>query len=98
MLEMNSSVVRALDQASYELQGTKPLHYYHAGLLYMCIGVCVSTEDFGHIFGGAGWRRCIGCLKLQTSFRKRATNYRALLQKKTYKDKVSDDSTPPCNL
>ena len=33
----------ALDQASYELQGTKPLHYYDAGLLHMCIGVCVSA-------------------------------------------------------
>jgi len=28
-----------------------------------------------------GWRRHIGCLKLQVIFRKRATNYRALLQK-----------------
>jgi len=27
------------------------------------------------------WRRCIGCLKLQVMFRKRATNYRALLRK-----------------
>jgi len=43
-----------------------------------------------------GWRRPIGCLKLQVIFRKRATNYRALLQKMTYKDKASYDSTPPC--
>ena len=28
-----------------------------------------------------GWRRLIGCLKLQVNFRKRATNYRALLRK-----------------
>jgi len=28
-----------------------------------------------------GWRRLIGRLKLQVIFRKRATNYRALLQK-----------------
>jgi len=27
-----------------------------------------------------GWRSVIGCLKLQVIFRKRATNYRALLQ------------------
>jgi len=27
-----------------------------------------------------GWRRCIGCLKLQVSFRKRATTYRAIYQ------------------
>jgi len=43
-----------------------------------------------------GWRRLIGCLKLQVIFRKRATNYRALLRKMTYEDKASYDSTPPC--
>ena len=48
----------------------------------------------GHV--DTGWRRPIGCLKLQVIFRKRATNYRALLRKITYKDKASYDSTPPC--
>jgi len=43
-----------------------------------------------------GWRRLIGCLKVQVIFRKRATNYRALLRKMTYEDQVSYDSTPPC--
>jgi len=43
-----------------------------------------------------GWRRCIGCLKMQVSFRKRANNHRALLLKMTYKDKASYDATPPC--
>jgi len=43
-----------------------------------------------------GWRRPIGCLKLQVIFRKRATNYRALLRKMTYEDKASYDSAPPC--
>jgi len=42
------------------------------------------------------WRRPIGCLKLQVIFRKRATNYRALLQKMTYKDKASYGSLLPC--
>ena len=42
-----------------------------------------------------GWRKCIGCLKLQVSFRKRATNYRALLRKMTSKDKASYASSPP---
>jgi len=37
-----------------------------------------------------------GCLKLQVSFCRRATKYRALLRKMTSKDKVSYDSTPPC--
>ena len=43
-----------------------------------------------------GWRRCIGCLKLQIFFRKRATNCRALLQKMTCNDKTCYVSTPPC--
>jgi len=37
-----------------------------------------------------GWRRWIGCLELQVSFRKRATNYRALLQEIIHKDKASN--------
>jgi len=44
-----------------------------------------------------GWRRPIGCLDLQVIFRKRATNYRALLWKMTYEDKAIYDSTPPCS-
>ena len=44
-----------------------------------------------------GWRRCIRCLKLQVSFHKSATNYRALLRKMTYKDKASYASSPPCS-
>jgi len=43
-----------------------------------------------------GWRRPIGCLQLQVSFHKRATNYRALLQKMTYTDKASYESSPAC--
>jgi len=43
-----------------------------------------------------GWRGPIGCLKLQVIFRKRATNYRALLRKITSKDKASYGSAPPC--
>ena len=43
-----------------------------------------------------GWRRPIECLKLQVIFRIRATDYRALLRKMTYKDKVSYVSSPPC--
>jgi len=42
------------------------------------------------------WRRCIGCLKLQVSFCKRATNYRALLRKITCKDKASYESSLLC--
>ena len=45
-----------------------------------------------------GWRRPIGCLKLQVIFRKRATNHRALFREMTYRDKTSCDSTPPCDI
>jgi len=45
-----------------------------------------------------GWRRSRECLKLQVTFRKRDTNYRALLQKMTYTDKASYGSSPPCSV
>jgi len=45
---------------------------------------------------GTEWRRPIACLLLHVIFRKRTTNYRALLQKMTYKDKASYGSSPPC--
>jgi len=44
-----------------------------------------------------GWRRLIGSPKLQIIFHKRATKYRALLRKITYKDKGSYESLPPCS-
>jgi len=43
-----------------------------------------------------GWRRPIRCLKLQVIFRKRATDYWALLQKMTCNDKASYGVLPPC--
>ena len=45
-----------------------------------------------------GWRRLIGCLKLQVIFRKRATKYRALLRKLTSKGQAYYGSSPPCTL
>jgi len=45
-----------------------------------------------------GWRRPIGCLQLQVSFRKRAIDYRALWQRITYKDKACYGSSPPCTI
>ena len=44
-----------------------------------------------------GWRRLIGSPKLQIIFHKRATKYRSLLRKMTYKDKGSYESSPPCS-
>jgi len=43
-----------------------------------------------------GWRRLIGSPKLQIIFHKRATRYRSLLRKTTYKDMGSYGSSPPC--
>jgi len=54
------------------------------------IDLCVSD-----IFSTISWRRCIGCLKMQVFFRKRAINDRAQLRKMTYKDKASNGSSPP---
>ena len=45
-----------------------------------------------------GWRRYIGCLKLQVSLRKKATNYRALLWKMTCTDKAPYASSPRCSV
>jgi len=50
----------------------------------MCISTCT------------GWRRLIGSPKLQIIFNKRAIKYRSLLQKMTFKDKGSYESSPPC--
>ena len=62
--------------------------------LFVLVCVCMRTK---WCFLPTGWRRHIGCLKLQVFFRKRATNHRALLQKMTYKNKASCASLPPCN-
>jgi len=72
--------------------------------LYVCLCLCVYRLDlltlttwyFESMHLSTGWRWCTGRLKLQDSFRKRAANYRALLQKLTYKDKASYASLPPC--
>jgi len=50
--------------------------------IYILFSPCMYT----------GWRRPTGCLKLQVIFRKRATNYWALLRKMTCEDKA------PCDL
>jgi len=50
---------------------------------YLHIHVCAYTRI--ELQGD----KLIGCLKLQVIFRKRATNYRALLRKMTYEDKAS---------
>jgi len=58
--------------------------------LYVCL-----TCEILHVWS-IGWRRPIGCLRLQVISRKRATNYRALLRKMTYNDTAWCGSSPPC--
>jgi len=62
----------------------------------MCGCVCLRACSMCCVEYSTGWRKPIGCFKLQVIFRKRATNSRALLRKITYKDMASYDSTPPC--
>ena len=59
--------------------------------------VSPQNEVCFYHFRCTGWRRLIGSPKLQIIFHKRATKYRSLLRKMTYKDKGSYDSTPPCS-
>jgi len=73
-----------------------PIHIYIYIHIYMYIWWHDSPMQYIRNCS-TGWRRPIGCLKLQVIFRKRATNCRALLRKMTYKNKASYGSLPPCN-
>jgi len=68
-------------------------YYARAHSCILCIEKCTHSRTPST---DIGWRKSIGCLKLQVNFCKRATNYRALLRKMTYKDKASYASTLPC--
>jgi len=54
----------------------KPAH------THACANTHIPASDI-HPHTPTGWRRCIGCLRLQVSFRKRATNVGVLLRKMT---------------
>jgi len=62
-----------------------------------------ETDNFkeptnrSHPISSTGWRRPIGCLKLQVIFCQTATNCRAFWRKKTNKDKASYGSSPLCS-
>ena len=49
-----------------------------------------SRSSLDLLVWNTGWRRLIGCLKLQVIFRKRAANYRALLRKITHDDACNE--------
>ena len=74
-------------------------HVSHVSCIYIfvvCRDSCVTCL-IPHI-ASTGWRRLIGSPKLQIIFHKRATKYRSLLQKMTYKDKASYESSSPSNV
>jgi len=66
--------------------------------LYKSVYIYIYTHTYTCKYANicTGWRRLIGSPKLEIIFHKRATKYRSLLQKMTYKDKGSYESSPPC--
>ena len=64
--------------------------------MYTCVIVYMVHVPIVYMTHDTGWRRLIGSPKLQIIFHKRATKYRALLRKMTYKAKASYGSPPPC--
>ena len=72
--------------------------------LRVCARVCVRERERerererggGSVTHSTGCRRSKGCRKLRVIFGHRATNYRALWRKITYKNKASYGSSPPC--
>ena len=61
------------------------IHTYES-LIFVSFSVFPYTSIYRHIYREpimhvTGWQRCIRCHKLQVSFHKRATKYKALLQK-----------------
>jgi len=67
-----------------------PVYTHEHIHMHICKYVCTYIYTLAHtnisVDVITGWQRPIGCLKLQVSFRQRATNYRAQLRKMTYKD------------
>ena len=76
--------------------GTWRIHMWHDSSVNVLTHIWRRLSQQLRQHDSTGWRRPIGCLNLQVIFRKRATNYRALLRKMTYKDKTSYASSPPC--
>ena len=63
----------------------------YIGLFWCCFWYLLVSPNVC-----TGWRRLIGSPKLQIIFHKRAIKYRSFLQKITYKDKGSYESSLPC--
>jgi len=65
---------------------------------YESILLMASLIDCSLFLKSTGWQRLIGSPKLQIIFHKRATKYRSLLRKMTYKETGSHESSPPCRV
>jgi len=63
--------------------------------MYVYVHVCNECSCMQYVY--TGWRRLIGSPKMQIIFLKRASKYRSLWRKITYKDKGSYESSPPCS-
>jgi len=79
-----------------------PIEYTYA--IYMC-SICATQYIYTRCICAihvqhmrTEWRRCAGCLKVQVSFRKRATDYRALWRKVTYQNKGGEDAQDALSL
>ena len=73
-------------------------HFRKQSLEVALFRILLLFESF-HFHTGCmrtGWRRLMGSPKLQIVFHNRGTKYRSLLQKMTYTDKGSHESSPPC--
>ena len=85
--------------ASNVYTNTYSVNFRHHSSLHLCVFSKFRSVKCVYIFLSfliTGWRRLIGSPKLQVIFHKRATKYRSLLRKMTYKDKGSYESLPPC--
>ena len=76
-----------------------PIYMYIYVYIYIYIYIYVYTYKYKYVHVclcayDTGWRRFIGCFKLQVIFRKRATNYRALLRKMNYEDNLMNLRQP----
>jgi len=82
----------------YHFKDAQPMqHDWHHSILHKFFSAIHHKASAGApSMERTGWRKSTGCLKLHVSFRKWATNYRALLQKMTYEDEASYVWSPPC--
>jgi len=77
------------------------MYIYNIYAIYLMCHLCrdIYTENVIYMYNMhgtyTGWRRPIGCLKLQAIFRKKATSYKALLREMICKHKASYDPKPP---